>query len=97
MLYVNCSHHDFLSFPTRRSSDLFLRVVVDDPVQEWREHGARLKKRMEMLNAKRFYALHFRGPGMDLIVGMARSEDTSLNSSHLGNSYAVFCLKKKKK
>src|SRR5262245_63921797 len=27
----------------------------------------------------------------------ARSEDTRLNSSHLGISYAVFCLKKKKK
>src|SRR5580692_10506512 len=27
------------------------RVAVDDPVREWREHGQRLKKRMEMLNA----------------------------------------------
>ena len=26
------------------------RIAVDDPVQEWREHGARLKQRMEMLN-----------------------------------------------
>jgi aminopeptidase len=47
------------------------RIAVDDPVQEWREHGARLKKRMEMLNAKRFYALHFKGPGTDLTVGLA--------------------------
>src|SRR5205814_4180701 len=28
---------------------------------------------------------------------LARSESTRLNSSHLGISYAVFCLKKKKK
>ena len=26
------------------------RIAVDDPLLEWREHGARLKKRMEMLN-----------------------------------------------
>src|SRR6202045_2179688 len=39
------------------------RVAVDDPVREWREHGARLKKRMDMLNTKRFSALHFKGPG----------------------------------
>src|SRR5437899_4048481 len=29
--------------------------------------------------------------------GRGRSEETRLNSSHLGISYAVFCLKKKKK
>src|SRR3712207_7531021 len=38
--------------------------------------------------------------GMDAadVVGVwARSEDTRLNSSHANISYAVFCLKKKKK
>src|SRR5258705_7681926 len=30
-------------------------------------------------------------------VGMADRKSTRLNSSHLGISYAVFCLKKKKK
>src|SRR5277367_5140216 len=47
------------------------RIAVDDPVAEWKEHGARLKKRMDMLNAKRFYALRFKGPGTDLTVGLA--------------------------
>src|ERR1700728_974187 len=47
------------------------RIAVDDPVQEWREHGARLKQRVEMLNLKRFSALHFKGPGTDLTVGLA--------------------------
>src|ERR1700734_2121568 len=37
------------------------RIAVDDRVQEWRELGARLKQRMDMLNSKRFHALHFRG------------------------------------
>jgi aminopeptidase len=47
------------------------RVNVDDPVAEWKQHGERLKKRVDMLNAKRFSALHFKGPGTDLKVGLA--------------------------
>ncbi len=47
------------------------RVAVDDPVVEWEEHGARLKERVDLLNAKRFSALRFRGPGTDLTVGLA--------------------------
>src|SRR5690242_21482121 len=36
--------------------------------------------------------------GLDLCCGhIARSEETRLNSSHMSISYAVFCLKKKKK
>src|SRR5205814_10380269 len=34
---------------------------------------------------------------IDRLWELARSESTRLNSSHLGISYAVFCLKKKKK
>src|SRR3984893_7479479 len=36
------------------------RVNVDDPVLEWQQHGARLKQRVDMLNTKRFSALHFK-------------------------------------
>src|SRR5437899_5451606 len=35
--------------------------------------------------------------GRGEIQGDRRSEEHTLNSSHLGISYAVFCLKKKKK
>src|SRR5271156_2123554 len=35
------------------------RIAVDDPVAEWKGPGARLKRRMDMLNAKRYSALHF--------------------------------------
>jgi len=65
------------------------RVAVDDPVQEWREHGARLKKRMEMLNAKRFYALHFKGPGTDLTVGLADQHLWAGGGTTAGNG--VYC------
>jgi aminopeptidase len=65
------------------------RVAVDDPVQEWREHGARLKKRMEMLNAKRFYALRFKGPGTDLTVGLADEHLWAGGGTTAGNG--VYC------
>jgi aminopeptidase len=65
------------------------RVAVDDPVREWREHGARLKKRMEMLNAKRFYALHFRGTGTDLTVGLAEEHLWAGGGTTAGNG--IYC------
>ena len=36
------------------------RIAVDDPVTEWKEHGAKLKQRVDLLNRKRFSALHFK-------------------------------------
>src|SRR5271156_3365244 len=36
------------------------RIAVDDPVAEWQQHGARLKQRVDLLNEKRFSALHFK-------------------------------------
>jgi len=65
------------------------RVAVDDPVQEWREHGARLKKRMEMLNDKRYYALHFKGQGTDLTVGLADDHLWAGGGTTAGNG--VYC------
>lgn len=47
------------------------RVDRDDPVAAWAEHNAELKKRSTWLNAERFAALHFTGPGTDLTVGLA--------------------------
>src|SRR5258705_4889780 len=40
---------------------------------------------------------HHRQQGGDMVCAVARDrKSTRLNSSHLGISYAVFCLKKKK-
>lgn len=47
------------------------RVDTADPVAEWAAHNAKLMSRREMLNARRFSALRFRGPGTDLVVGLA--------------------------
>src|SRR5271167_1114490 len=65
------------------------RVAVDDPVVEWQEHGARLKKRMDMLNTKRFYALHFKAPGTDLTVGLADDHLWAGGGTTAGNG--VYC------
>lgn len=47
-----------------------LRLDEDDPVAAWRERFAALSGVAERLTARRFDALHFRGPGTDLRIGL---------------------------
>ncbi|MBB5753564.1 aminopeptidase [Prosthecomicrobium pneumaticum] len=47
------------------------RVDVADPVGAWAAHNAELKRRTQWLNAQRFDALHYVGPGTDLVIGLA--------------------------
>ncbi len=47
------------------------RITGADPIAEWRQHGRNILSCVEKLNNKRFSALHFRGPGTDLVVGLA--------------------------
>jgi aminopeptidase len=47
------------------------RVDQDDPVAAWKQHDLNLHARAGRLNEKRYAALHFRGPGTDLRVGLA--------------------------
>jgi aminopeptidase len=47
------------------------RVDLDDPVASWKQHDAGLHRRAALLNEKRYAALHFKGPGTDLRVGLA--------------------------
>jgi len=47
------------------------RADQPDPVAAWKEHDANLHARAGRLNEKRYSALHFRGPGTDLRVGLA--------------------------
>src|SRR5438045_7742140 len=74
------------SFPTRRSSDLLLEALDQLLLaleRMRRHHGL---DAVEQLGAD----------GLD-VLGRQDRKSTRLNSSHLGISYAVFCLKKKKK
>ena len=47
------------------------RIDGDDPVAAWTAHNATLAARGRHLNERRYSALHFRGPGTDLTVGLA--------------------------
>ncbi|OLV17122.1 aminopeptidase [Deinococcus marmoris] len=47
------------------------RADQPDPVEAWQEHLANLKRRREVLNAKQYSALHFKGGETDLTVGLA--------------------------
>ena len=67
------------------------RVNVDDPVTEWNEHGERLKKRVDFLNAKRFSALHFKSADgtTDIKVGLADDHLWAGGGTTAGNG--VYC------
>ncbi len=47
------------------------RVMQEGAVENWRAHDAQLQRRAAYLNEKRYSALHYRGPGTDLTVGLA--------------------------
>ncbi|HZT16090.1 MAG TPA: aminopeptidase [Gaiellaceae bacterium] len=47
-----------------------VRLDEEDPVEAWREHVAKLKKRVRALDELRLDAIRFAGPGTDLTVGL---------------------------
>ena len=46
------------------------RLDQDDPVQAWRAHLAKLHARRDLLNARKFDRVRYRGPGTDLTIGL---------------------------
>jgi aminopeptidase len=46
------------------------RLDEPDPATAWAARGRELKDSAARVNARRFDALHFRGPGTDLVVGL---------------------------
>jgi aminopeptidase len=67
------------------------RVTGDDPVAEWKRHGQSIKKRVDLLNAKRFHALHFKSQDgtTDLTVGLADDHLWAGGGGESGNG--IFC------
>jgi aminopeptidase len=47
------------------------RIDTIDPIAGWAQHNRDLKQRSDYLNGKSYQALHFKGPGTDLKVGLA--------------------------
>ena len=54
-----------------QSVALATRLDEDDPVASWQQHLAKLAHRRDLLNERGFDRMHFRGPGTDLVVGLA--------------------------
>ena len=48
------------------------RVDRPDPAAAWQEHARALQARSHYLNEKAYAALHYRAPGTDLTVGLAK-------------------------
>lgn len=61
------------------------RIDVDDPIANWRRHAQNLQARVDLLNKKQFHAIHFRGPGTDLRVGLSDGHLWSGGGSRAGN------------
>jgi aminopeptidase len=62
-----------------------VRLDEPDPVAAWQEHLDRLSSRAEVLNARGFDSLHFRGPGTDLTIGI--HPDASWTSARMQTSW----------
>src|SRR5207253_7813240 len=102
--YAHRHHRHLHSFPTRRSSDLILTGetetgvtlfelsdgVDDGPVYGQRSFPIAPRSTIGELLAQAESA------ALELVSEVDR-KSTRLNSSHVAISYAVFCLKKKKK
>src|SRR5205814_10000965 len=98
LLFSFCSpvpHPSLHSFPTRRSSDLvFFLLGLGFALYHWKKpfYAFMLLSFMGTLSAS---IISVEAPQSLRTAGKDR-KSTRLNSSHLGISYAVFCLKKKK-
>src|SRR5690606_41954497 len=93
-LHGYADHRDLHSFPTRRSSDLPPTAI----------QARRVRRRFRVSSSRRPRSpsaqVRTAGPASRPASPPGSAEDrksTRLNSSHVKISYAVFCLKKKKK
>src|ERR1019366_5144701 len=66
------------------------RVDQPDPLAAWKEHDANLHDRCQRLNEKSYSALHFRGPGTDLRVGLSGGHQWRGGGTTAGNG--IYCI-----
>jgi aminopeptidase len=65
------------------------RAVQPDPVAAWQEHIKFLRKRADYLHAKRYSALHYKGPGTDLTIGLPQGHKW-LSAQSLAENGVIF-------
>src|SRR5690625_7839776 len=88
-LFLSRFNRDLHSFPTRRSSDLGFSEREADLLKQHDFIPVRLGPRILRTETAALYVL--------ASISYQDRKSTRLNSSHVAISYAVFCLKKKKK
>src|SRR5690606_42070767 len=104
-LYCYADHLDLLSFPTRRSSDLVdlvllghHRAVVVGGGQRVNYIRNSVKATVDAYSGEvKLYQWDTEDPVLKTWMKALDRKSTRLNSSHVKISYAVFCLKKKKR
>jgi aminopeptidase len=67
------------------------RITGDDPVADWKRHGDNLKRRVDLLNAKRYHSVRFftRDGATDLTVGLADQHLWAGGGTTAGNG--IYC------
>jgi aminopeptidase len=65
------------------------RLDQPDPVAAWQKHIRTLKTRCEYLNHKQYDALHYRGPGTDLTLGLPKGHIWNGASSDIKLGFAA--------
>src|SRR5699024_11614686 len=89
------SHQDLHSFPTRRSSDL--ATMIREAEQKVKDEVNKNAKELLTYAVQKCAADHSQETTVSIVALPRDRKSTRLNSSHVSISYAVFCLKKKKK
>src|SRR5437660_8182487 len=92
--YCTGDRRDLHSFPTRRSSDLKATAAFAVAACADADVRAKGEQLLPLPKSKDGKALP---PISELVDKKGDRKSTRLNSSHVAISYAVFCLKKKKK
>src|SRR5207249_11175228 len=96
-LHCDGDHRYLHSFPTRRSSDLVNPSRTRLPGRKKKRRFARRRvSKGETAETLARPSLRSEGRRQSAFRALDR-KSTRLNSSHVSISYAVFCLKKKKK
>ena len=66
------------------------RINMEDPVSDWKRHDSGLHERADYLNAKRYSALKYRGPGTDFTLGLADDHVWMGGGTTAGNG--IYCI-----
>jgi len=68
----------FPGLPENEAMDSLWRAIfactkadLPDPIAAWETHNADLRRRTDFLNERRYRALKYKGPGIDLMLGLA--------------------------